>query len=404
MTDQMMQADTVSVVVALDAGVERADVAAVLADTEGIEAVRVVEGFEVAWEVLAEQPTDAVLVVCYSDSEMALWFIREVGRRYPERPVVVLSGASTNGFVRHAFDAGAEDLVMPTRGLPDETQVVGDQLRFALEKAVARRRGTATATTTALASLVCVLGPKGGIGKTLTSANLAVSLARAKRRVVIVDLDLQFGDVGLALGLSPQRTIFDLVKSGGSIDADKIEGYLTRHESGVRVLMAPVRPDQASAVTVEFLRDIYGLLRASNDFVIVDTPPGFSPEVIASIDTSTDVCVVGTLDSLSLKNTKLGLETLELMGYDRERIRLVLNRADTKVGVTHEDVLAVIGRPPDVLVPSHRDIARSINEGSPIVAFRPRSDAAHAFNALAASYIKPAGEPEGRRRGRRRKR
>ena len=102
--------------------------------------------------------------------------------------------------------------------------------------------------------------------------------------------------------------------------------------------MAPVRPDQASAVTIEFLRELYPLLRASNDFVIVDTPPGFSPEVIASIDSSTHICMVGMLDSLSLKNTKLGLETLELMGYKRDRIRLVLNRADTNVGVTQDDV------------------------------------------------------------------
>jgi pilus assembly protein CpaE len=154
--------------------------------------------------------------------------------------------------------------------------------------------------------------------------------------------------------------------------------------------MAPVRPDQASGIHIEFLRDLYPLLRASNDFVIVDTPPGFMPEVIASIDASTHVCLVGMLDSLSLKNTKLGLETLELMGYDRERIRMVLNRADTKVGVTPEDVTAIIGRPADICVPSHRDVVRSINEGSPVVLSRPRSEVAKAFRTLAAAY---AGQP-----------
>ena len=169
-----------------------------------------------------------------------------------------------------------------------------------------------------------------------------------------------------------------------------MEAYLTRHESGARVLMAPVRPDQAGAVTIEFLNDVYSLLRATNDFVVVDTPPGFMPEVITSIDASTHVCLVGMLDSLSLKNTKLGLETLELMGYERDRIRMVLNRADTNVGVTHEDVTAIGGRRPHVLVPSHRDVVRSVNEGSPVVISRPRSDAAKAFRALAGFY---AGAP-----------
>jgi pilus assembly protein CpaE len=107
--------------------------------------------------------------------------------------------------------------------------------------------------------------------------------------------------------------------------------------------------------------------------------------------------MVGTLDSLSLKNTKLGLETLELMGYERDRIRIVLNRADAQVGITRDDVAEVIGRAPDVLVPSHRDVARSVNEGSPIVSSRSRSEAARAFQRLAAIY---EGRPA--RRGARR--
>ena len=164
--------------------------------------------------------------------------------------------------------------------------------------------------------MICVLGPKGGTGKTLVSTNLAVALAPAGQKVALVDLDLQFGDIGLALGLRPDKTIHDLARSGGSLDSDKLEAYLVKHESGLNVLMAPTRPDQASAVTVDFLRDVFTTLRSMCDYVIVDTPPGFTPEVIAAIDLSSDVCIVGMLDSLSLKNTKLGLETLELMGYD----------------------------------------------------------------------------------------
>ena len=399
-----MQTKTIAALVAVDDGIDVGEVRQVIDSTAGVEATSIVHGLEVAWGALAGDAGDAILVACQPDSETALWFIRNVVRDYPDRPVVVVSAPSANGFVRHAFDAGAEDLVMPTQGIADDAEVIGDQIRFALEKAVARRSGAPASGPAALASLICVLGPKGGIGKTLTSANLAVGLAIAGRRVVVVDLDLQFGDVGLSLGLEPKRTIYDLVKSGGSMDAEKVSDYLTEHPSGVQVLMAPTRPDQASAVTIEFLRELYPLLRQSHDFVIVDTPPGFSPEVIASIDSSTHVCVVGMLDSLSLKNTKLGLDTLELMGYGRDRIRLVLNRADTNVGVTQEDVFAVLGRRPDVLVPSHRDVARSVNEGSPVVASRPRSEAARAFTALAAAYIGPvSGAGSQRRRLGRRK-
>jgi pilus assembly protein CpaE len=251
--------------------------------------------------------------------------------------------------------------------------------------------------------MIVVLGPKGGTGKTLTCTNLAVALAQRDLKVALVDLDLQFGDLGLALGLRPERTLHDLARAGGTLDAAKLENYLVRHSSGVDVLMAPTRPDHAAEVTTALLGDVYSVLRATHDIVIVDTPPGFTPEVISAIDRSTHVCAVAVLDSLSLKNTKLGLETLDLMGYDKSRTSLVLNRADTKVGITPEDVVAIIGREPDVLVPSDRDIPRAVNEGTPIVAAKPNSRAASAFRALAASYADaaPAIKTKEASRGRR---
>src|SRR5205823_10282748 len=201
-----------------------------------------------------------------------------------------------------------------------------DHVAFVFQKAVARRQGAATASGIAQAPMICVLGPKGGTGKTLTSSNLAVAMAMAGKKVALIDLDLQFGDVGLTLGLTPDKTLYDLAKSGGSLDIEKLETYLTTHVSGVRVLLAPTRPDQASFVSTDLLRDAFTLLRSNYECVVVDTPPGFTPEVIAAIDASTHICLVGMLDSLSLKNTKLGLETLELMGYDNDRITLLLNR------------------------------------------------------------------------------
>jgi pilus assembly protein CpaE len=108
--------------------------------------------------------------------------------------------------------------------------------------------------------------------------------------------------------------------------------------------------------------------------------------VIASIDSSSYACVVCTLDSLSLKNTRLGLETLTLMGYDSERTRLVLNRANSRLGIAADDVVTILGRHPDVHVPSHRDIARSLSDGTPIAAGAHDTDAAKAFGELAGTF------------------
>jgi pilus assembly protein CpaE len=371
-------AGRIHALVAVDDGVESQYIQAALPDNGNVEVVGIINGIEESWRTLQETSPDLLLVACAGYSDRALFFIDSAVKQQPDRPVIVLTTGSPNGFVRRVFESGADDIVT----LPEAP----DRIGFALEKAIARRRGAAIASGIALGSMICILGPKGGTGKTLVATNLAVQLASSGHRVALVDLDLQFGDVGLALGLRPDKTIYDLARSAGSLDEDKLDAYLLRHSSGARVLLAPTRPDQASAVTVDFLRDVFANLRVMHDYVVIDTPPGFTPEVIAAIDSSTSVCLIGMLDSLSLKNTKLGLETLELMGYDPTRVSLVLNRADTRVGITHEDVEAIIGRPPDVLVPSTRDIPISVNDGTPIVLADERSEIARAFRKLADAY------------------
>jgi pilus assembly protein CpaE len=407
-----MSHGTINAIVAVDGSVDAEAIRAILPLEPDLRLVGVVDGLRAGWSAADRTPSDLLVVACSAESPDVESFIRESVEHRPGRPVVVIYDGSPNGFVPRIFGAGADDIVMLPAGFATGVgtdapvamrsvlqQSLVDQVQFALEKTIARRRSAATAHDAANGRLVVVLGPKGGVGKTLTTASLSVSLAEAGKRVAVVDLDLQFGDVGLALGLSPGKTIYDLVQSGGSLDAQKVQDYLVRHASGVEVLLAPVRPDQAGVVTPEFLAELYEILRGSHDVVVVDTPPGFTPEVIVSIDSSTDLCMVGMLDALSLKNTKLGLETLDLMGYDAGRVRILLNRADSRVGITRDDVHTILGRPVDVLVPSNRDIPRAVNEGSPIVLAQRGSDAAKAFRGLAAMYLNSATETEtGRRR------
>jgi pilus assembly protein CpaE len=336
------------------------------------------------WQEFLEQPADVVIVACAAGDEGATHMVDRAVKHRPDRPVVVMSESSPNGFLRSAFEVGADDVIT----LPQSPTEVA----FTLQKVIARRKGLAMPGR-ASAPLIAILGPKGGTGKTLIATNLAVALAQRDANVVLVDLDLQFGDIGLALGLSPERTMYDLMRTGAPFDHEKLDRHLIRHSSGVKVLIAPTRPDQASAVSIEFLRDVYASLRTMCDAVIVDTPPGFTPEVIATIDVSSEICMVGMLDSLSLKNTKLGLETLDLMGYDTESVALVLNRADSRVGITPDDVATIVGRAPDVSIPSDREIPRSVNEGTPIVAAKQQSGAAKAFRDLADRYAKSPTPP-----------
>ena len=132
---------------------------------------------------------------------------------------------------------------------------------------------------------------------------------------------------------------------------------------------------------------VYSLLREEYDFIVVDTPPAFTSEVIATVDVANWICMVAMFDALSLKNTRLGLDTLELMGHPAEQIRVVLNRAGTNVGISDSDAVQILGRRPDVLVPSDREIPISINDGVPITLSGSRSPAALAIHSLAEMFL-----------------
>jgi len=351
-----------------------------LPTTTSIRFVALHDALESSADLVADIAPSVVLVSCSSNAEWGLRVIGDMASIEPKRPIIALYSGNPNGFMEPAFRAGADDLIV----LPQAP----DQLAFELQKIIARRRGPGVERSRG--DLITVLGPKGGTGKTVTATNLAVALADSGTKPLIIDLDLQFGDVGLALGLKPERTIYDLVQTGGSLDADKIEGFAVKHFSGASALLAPTRPDQAAVVTTSFLRDLFTVARRSYDFVIVDTAPAFSPEVIVAIDASSHLCLVGMLDALSLKDTKIGLETLKQMGYSADDITLVLNRADSSVGISMSDVYSLLKKDPDVLIPSDRSIPRALTVGETIYEADPKSGAGRAYESLAQHYLKLA--------------
>jgi pilus assembly protein CpaE len=376
------------VLVALDGEVDRGWIESLVARDVRL---NIVDYLELDGPAASGLGSGEVLIVAVADyTDEVKEYIASADRKHPSRPIVLICPPSSNGWVGDAIKNGVDDVVLlPSESNPARDGSFTKQLVFALEKAMARKRGVEAPSSNSSRNVICVLGLKGGSGKTLTSTNLAVALADMGHSVALLDLDLQFGDSGLAMGLTPERTIYDLVRSGGSLDAQKLQDFLVEHSSGVRALLAPVRPDQAAMITVPFLGEVERLLASMHEFLVIDTPPAFTPEVINAVDSSSDVLVVAMRDTLSLKNTRLGLDTLERMEYDRRRVRILLNRANTNVGIEREDVLAILGQDVDILIPSDRDITRSINQGSPI-ALQRGSEAAKAFRSLAQLYVDDA--------------
>jgi pilus assembly protein CpaE len=354
-------------------------------DDAGIDVTEVFSSFDLNADAILRLDVDVMLVACREGSSGALGLLQLWHTVRNRTPIVVLSHGSDPEFVQAAFGAGADDFLVLHPG-PYIPEQISRDVEFAIRKSVTRNR-TASERRTDTGSLICVLGSKGGVGKTVAATNLGAALATRGKRTVLIDLDLQFGDVALALGLAPETTLFDLAVSGGSLDADKLDDFMLRHPSGLRVLAAPARPDQAVSVTAQMLTTVYSLLREEYDFVVVDTPPAFTSEVIATVDVATWICMIAMFDALSLKNTRLGLDTLELMGHPPEQVRVVLNRAGTNVGISDSEAVQILGRTPDVLVPSDREIPVSINDGVPITLSGSRSLAALAINSLADMFV-----------------
>jgi len=294
----------------------------------------------------------------------------------PAMALIVAVPGPQNGQLAEALKAGADEIVI----LPAEAAAVAT----AIHKAMARVSAAAATrpSDAARSPLVAVLGPKGGTGKTTIATNLAADLATRGRETLLVDLDLQFGDVGVVLGVDPEHTIYDLATAGGTMDAERLRGFTGRSRDGVNVLLAPVRPDQADAVTAEHITAILDLARTTYDVVIVDTPPAFTAGVIAAVDQADLIVMLGSFDLPGLKNMKLGMETLQMMDVPSARILPVLNRANTKVGLLVTDVTKVLGRAPEVAVPSDRGVPQSVNASRPIICMQPKSSPARSFRAI----------------------
>jgi pilus assembly protein CpaE len=280
-------------------------------------------------------------------------------------------------------------------------EVVEERDLKALNEAVARAYALHDALTTASpetlknpvkrGTLITVFSAKGGVGKTTISTNLAAALAEnGKRSVCIVDLDLALGDVSIVMQLFPVHTIADAVGMEGSLDPQALEGLLTQHSPGLSVLVAPVQPDAKDRIKGELIGRILHILKERFDVVVVDTPPAFDDVVLQAFDESDLLLLVANLDVPALKSLKITAETLTLLNHPRDRWRLVLNRADMKVGLTPAEVEKTLDMQISCSIPQSNDVPMSINHGKPIVLASPRHPVSQAIKRLALDCLADA--------------
>jgi pilus assembly protein CpaE len=231
--------------------------------------------------------------------------------------------------------------------------------------------------------MIAVCSAKGGIGRTILTVNLAAAIYKKNISVGVVDGDFQFGDVGLALDLQSSFTIKDVVESIGTIDEHSIMGYLSNHESGIKVLPAPDRPEYADIINKDSVNLILDHMLANFDYVFVDTGVGFNDHTINFIEKANQILLITNLEMATLKNTKLMLETFEVLGL-REKVKLIINRATMESVISATDAAKILNEEAPYYIPNDFQVcSQSLNIGIPFVLNHGKTEVAKAMFKMA---------------------
>jgi pilus assembly protein CpaE len=317
---------------------------------------------------------DAIILGPNLDPDEAFATSRKLQTSQSDLSVLLISQALGADVFQRALRNGVRDVLSSAFTSVQLVEAVARAEALATEIRGSVTSAVAAATPGADHKVVTVFSSKGGCGKSFVASNLAVAIAgQTGDEVALIDLDLQFGDLAIMLQLFPARTIFDAAQNLDRLDAEAIKGYLTPHRQKVFLLAAPLEPGLSETISADAVARIIKLMKESFKWVIIDSPPSFTDHVLAALDQSDECVLMTSMDVPSIKNMKLSLQTLQLLGFGRDRIRLVLNRADSKVGLTVQAVEKTLGTTVDVSIPSSRDVSVSINRGTPLVIDNPKS-------------------------------
>jgi pilus assembly protein CpaE len=394
-------ADQIRVLVVDDIPETRDHLTKLLGFESDIDVVGAAASGREALEMAARLIPDVVLMDINMPDMDGIAATEQLASIVPSAAVVMMSVQGEADYLRRSMLAGAREfLVKPFSS---------DELTASIRQVSARERDKqsriavttmATAGVTANGtrsgepgepgSIVAVFSPKGGVGRTTVAVNLAIAAAtELGKKVVIMDGSFQFGDVGVLLNLNPKsKSIADLIPELEAGELDSIDTFLINHTAGIRVLLAPPSPETAEMITAGGVKKVLERLRADHDLVVVDCTSYFNDTTLAILDAADVILTMLSLEITSIKNMRLFLEVAEQLGYEKGKVRLVLNRADSALGIRVADVEHSIGRKVDETVVSDgRSVVYALNRGVPFFLSNREAQVSQDILRLARSVV-----------------
>jgi pilus assembly protein CpaE len=388
--------ERIKVVIADDSRDTRENIKDLLSFEKSIEVIGEAENGEEALFISREARPDIVLMDINMPVMDGIKATEEISMSVPETTVLIMSVQGEHEYLRKAMSAGAREFLVKPFSSDDLVRSIIKT--YEIESKRKERTSADKKDETVKSKVITVFSTKGGVGKTTIASNLAVSLAReTKKRVALVDLDLQFGDISIMLNLSVKNTISDLIKEINQLDEDLIEDYLVTHFSGVKVLPAPLKPEYSEYITSSHVEKILNTLRESYHYIIVDTSASFHETVLTSLDMSDSILFVSTLDLPTIKNVKSGLDIMDSLHYSNDKIKIILNKASEQFGIKYKDFEHTLKHPIWAYVPEDsQTVITSANKGFPFVMTRTETKVSKAIMNICNEIVKEkSGEEKG---------
>jgi pilus assembly protein CpaE len=388
-------ADQIRVLIVDDIPETRDHLAKLLGFESDMEVVGAAASGPEALELAARLNPDIVLMDINMPDMDGISTTELLSAQAPSAAVIMMSVQGEADYLRRSMLAGAREfLVKPFSS---------DELTASIRQVTDRERQKLTrlATQPATASsaapgdrepgtVVAVFSPKGGVGRTTVAVNLAVAAAtELGRKVVLVDGSFQFGDVGVLLNLNPRnKSIADLAPELETGEPESLDTFVITHSAGIRVLLAPPSPEMAELVTPNAIKKVLDKLRMQSDLVVVDCAAAFNETTIAILDTADVILTMLSLEITSIKNMRLFLEVAEQLGYESGKVKLVLNRADSTLGIRVADVEHSIGRKVDhTIVSDGRSVVYALNRGVPFFLSNKEAQVSQDILRLASAVV-----------------